>query len=128
RRKRPTPNVERPMLNLEDGALPKLATGSTDPRASPSMTSKIGCWNLPQISSNSPSRCRIHGRAIISPGSCCDVAHHLFLITEKLKWRNHAEISFTNSGFVSRNCGKPSGGYALLRDRKGWANRQISIP
>lgn len=86
---------------------------STCRRANTFMISKTDCSSLVQKLFNSRSRCRILELGITSQDSCCDVAHLLFPIMGKLKPQNHAEISFTNYEFVSRNYAKQSAGYVF---------------
>ena len=99
------------MLNSDDGMLLRLLMDNTDPEVSLCTIWKIGFWSLPQILSNPLSHCQILGPQTTSPGSSYDAAHHLFPTTEKLRLRNHAEISFTNYDFVLKNCARQSAGY-----------------
>ena len=83
---------------------------STCRPANACMISKIDYWILLQALFNSRNHCQTPELETILPANSCDAAHHHYLITAKLKQQNHAEISFTNYEFASRNYVKQSAG------------------
>ena len=76
---------------------------NTAPSANPRTISKTGCWSLLQTSLNLLSRCQTLEREITLQDSCCDAVQLLFPTMGKLKPQNPAEISSTNSAFVSKS-------------------------
>jgi len=114
--KHSTFNIQHSMLKDSEAVIWEFNEGAAE---SENLILKTGCWNLRRQSLTCRKCFQIPGRAITSPDKFCVPALRHIPTMAKLKLRNLATISLTNSKFASKNCGRRAAGQDSSNGKRG---------